>query len=330
VDENIPMDIFISHSSKDADFVYSLVRLFVIALGMEERKIICTSVEETQLRGGEKIEDSLKQKVIDSKVFVAVISAASLDSTYVLFELGARWGSSKKIIPLILPNVDEKQIDSPLKTFSFLTCNREGLNKLIEDVGEALGLEIKSPGFVRDEIEHLLRFTHKSAMITPVAYAVLSYVIDNKFNFALLKDPFYKKIQPPGRTLQPNEYPHEIALRIAHEELSLPIEELQRIPKFDYSSHGKTWLVPPPYQVQAEEHYHRTALVHYDFVYVFYIDREKPPLSVRASGQHKIEPDWLSIEEVENLQDGQEFGPHKDMIPTMKRIKNDFSKNQKQ
>jgi len=160
-----------------------------------------------------------------------------------------------------------------------------------------------------------------------MAYAVLSYVIDKEFNFALLKDSHYKKIQPPGRRLQLNEHPDEIALLIASEELDLPVEELKRYPKFQSTMYEETRLVPPPYQVQVEKNIHKTALVHYDFVYVFYIDRVRPPISVRSSREHKSEPDWYSIQEVEMRKSDKEWGPHEDMIPTMIKIKAELEKD---
>ena len=153
---------------------------------------------------------------------------------------------------------------------------------------------------------------------------MLAYVIDMEFNFALLKDTYYKKIQPPGRRLEPNEYPHEIARQCAERELDLPFEELRRVPQFRSEMYSDTYTVPPPCQVQIEKNPHRTALKHCDFVYIFQIDRLRPPLSIRASKEHKIEPAWYSIEEVEELQDKSEYGPHEDMLPTMKKIIEEF------
>jgi len=162
---------------------------------------------------------------------------------------------------------------------------------------------------------------HKPTNIAPSAFAVLSYVVDKDFNFALLKHTHHKKIQPPGRHLEPNEYPDEEALLIANKELDLPLEELKRFPPFKSKMYKHTRIVPTPFQVQLEKSPQRTALIHYDFVYVFYIDRVKPPICVKDSSAYKIEPDWYSIENVEERQNDKEYGPHEDMIPTMKRIK---------
>jgi hypothetical protein len=147
----------------------------------------------------------------------------------------------------------------------------------------------------------------------PWAFQYSHNVADKKLNFALLKDPHYKKIQPPGRRLEANEHPDEIALRIASEELDLPIEELIRFPKFSPTMYDQTRVVAPPYQVQVEKSRHRTALVHYDFVYVFYVDRVKPPISVRGSKEHKSDPQWYSVADVKRLQASKEYSPHDDI-----------------
>ena len=156
----------------------------------------------------------------------------------------------------------------------------------------------------------------------PVAYAVLSYVLDKNYYFALLKDDYYKKIQPPGRQLKTGEQPHEIALSIASEELDLPIDELKRFPSIQERRCNYTRIVPPPYQVQLENNPggHRTARKHYDFVYVFMIDRNSPDLNVRNSPENKFDPAWYSLRELESRKNLTEWGPHDDMLDTMKSI----------
>lgn len=319
------MDIFISHSSKDSEFAHLLVLFLRVALRLSSSQILCTSVEETQLNGGADVDETLRQKILKSKIFIAVLSPISLNSTYVLIELGARWGANKKMFPLLMPSVDIKQVPDPISKFHIIKCNRAGLWNLTKDVSRVLESEPETPDSLQTEIDSLLKYVPSA--YAPLAFAVLSYVVDREFNFALLKDSYYKKIQPPGRRLQPNERPDKVALLSANEELDLPIEELKRFPIFTSTKYKKTRLVPPPFQVQVEKNNHRTALVHYDFVYVFCIDTVRPPLSVGVIGGHKSEPDWYSIEEVEQRRDDKEWGPHEDMISTMKKIKGELIKN---
>jgi hypothetical protein len=316
------IDVFISHSSKDAEFADYLVHFLRLGLRLSSTQIRATSVEETQLRAGVKVNETLRDEIIESKVFIAVLSPMSIQSTYVLFELGARWGADKAIFPLLLPNLDLKQITPPLSEFHIVSSDRPGLQNLLREVGAKLQKEPESADSLEDQIRSLLGY--KPSSFSPLSFAVLAYVVDKEFNFALLKDSHYKKIQPPGRRLDPNEYPHEIAHLSAAWELDLPLEELQFLPQFRSEMYHDTNTVPPPYQVQLEKNPHRTALRHYDFVYVFQIDRARPPLSIRASKEHKTEPIWYSIKEVEKLQDKREYGPHDDMLPTMRKIIEEF------
>ena len=313
------MNIFISHSGKDANFSHALVKFLRVALRLSATQIRATSVEETQLGAGADIDESLRTEVCNSQVFIAVLSPNSLVSTYVLFELGARWGANKKMIPLLMPNVSPEQLAAPLNRLQAVKSDRVGLLSIIQQIAETLSIKPESDATIEEEITAVLQ--QKSDYLEPLAYAVLSYVLDQNGMFALLKDSHYNKIQPPGRRLQWGEEPHQVALEIAAAELDLPIEELQRFPPTKEIWYKDTRLVPPPFQVQLERNPHRKAVLHYDFVYVFFINRDQPDLQVRVSADHKSEPRWFTIEAVEKLDPKEPWGPHEDMLPTMRHIR---------
>ena len=63
--------------------------------GMSAAEIRCTSLDGFRLAGGANTVTELKREVRDAKAFIGVISPASLDSIFVAFELGARWGFGK-------------------------------------------------------------------------------------------------------------------------------------------------------------------------------------------------------------------------------------------
>ncbi len=312
------MDLFISHSSKDASFANALVRFLRLSLRLSAKQIRCTSVEETQLESGTEIDRFLRDEIMSSSLFVAVLSPNSLSSMYVLFELGARWGAGKKMFPILMPGMSRGQLEGPLKGLHISECNRASLWKLVGQIGETLDIPPENPESVQIALEDVLNAKHD--YLEPLVYAVLSYVIDRNNNFALLKDSHYEKIQPPGRRLQVGEQPHEIAHSIASRELDLPIEELIRFPRCKEIRYNKTRIVPPPFQVQLEKNPHRQAIAHYDFVYVFTIDRDAPSLDVRTSTEHKFDPDWYSLQEIESRQNDKRWGPHDDMVSTMRQI----------
>ena len=57
------------------------------------------SVDE--LSGGEKWETRLRNELAEADVVVALLTPASVSSSWVLHEIGAAWGLRKPIIPVI-------------------------------------------------------------------------------------------------------------------------------------------------------------------------------------------------------------------------------------
>src|SRR5690606_20324920 len=78
------MDIFISHSSQDADTAKLLIDLLKTSLNLSSSKIRCTSVNGYRLPAGTSTDETLKKEVHDSKVLIGLISPKSINSAYVL------------------------------------------------------------------------------------------------------------------------------------------------------------------------------------------------------------------------------------------------------
>lgn len=95
--------IFISHSKKDESLAKQVTSLLLSALKIDEDEIRCTSVPGFQLEGGMHTSTQLKQELQDCDVILGVLTENSLDSMYVMFELGAGWGLNKRVIPLLGP-----------------------------------------------------------------------------------------------------------------------------------------------------------------------------------------------------------------------------------
>jgi hypothetical protein len=129
------MDIFISHSSKDEEIVKRLITLIRSALNLPSESIRCTSVDGYRLRAGASVAEHLRRETHTAKVFIAVITPRSINSKYVLFELGARWGSGKPMIPVLAGGADAKLLEGPLSAINALSCDSPAqLHQLIEDV----------------------------------------------------------------------------------------------------------------------------------------------------------------------------------------------------
>jgi len=127
------LKIFISHSSKDIVFVEKIVELLKVALLLPAKEIRCTSLPGHALSGGADIRDQLRKEVDEADVFICIISKESLKSLYTVFELGARWGTKKNLIPILSYDVDYSILRPPLSLINAIQCDtRSKLHQLLE------------------------------------------------------------------------------------------------------------------------------------------------------------------------------------------------------
>lgn len=319
------LKIFISHSSKDKEFAGKLGQLLRSIFRLSAENVRCTSSDETQLRAGDDIERVLREEVIMSDVFVALLSENSLKSDFAKFEIGARWGSQRPLFPVLLAGVSDKDLEAPLNTLHAVDSDRQGIHQLVEQIEDTLDEKADAPSAWQGGLDELLEVEIQHS--DELGYAVLAYVLDRLGNFALLEYPKGQHIQPPGRRFDVGELPHEVALHTAAAELNLPVNELEFFPPSTPDLFERTSVVAAPYQVQFERTKQRSANAHYDYVYVLTIDREKPPLEVRIKDWRKENPAWYSLEEVLENGNSLRFHPHDDMPNTMRRILADVKKH---
>src|SRR5262245_7038271 len=117
-----PIRLFISHSSADVTLARQVVDLFRSSLNLRATEIRCTSVDGYRLPGGANTNAQLRLEVHDAQVLIGIISAASLTSQYVLFELGARWGAGRPLIPLLAPGTPTSVLDGPLSVLNAINA----------------------------------------------------------------------------------------------------------------------------------------------------------------------------------------------------------------
>ena len=139
-----PPKVFVSHSSQDADLAEALVVLLRTALGLRSRDIRCTSVEGCRLPGGADIAESIKSDIREALTFVGVISQASACSTYVLWELGARWVLGSHFVPAITADVNPSSLPGPLAGLNVLRMDRPGeVCQLLKELAKQLKTELE-------------------------------------------------------------------------------------------------------------------------------------------------------------------------------------------
>jgi hypothetical protein len=156
------ISVFISHSHHDGALVELLIDLLRAALNLPSQEIRATSVDGFRLPGGSNTDEQLKREVQDATVLIGVISVASLQSAYVMFELGARWGAEKPMIPLLV-DVEAEVLGGPLKGLNTLSCRSSAqLHQLVEEIAGHLGMNLDRAAVYQKYVEKILKSVGRS------------------------------------------------------------------------------------------------------------------------------------------------------------------------
>lgn len=148
--------LFISHSSDDLPIVQALVAFLESALDISATQLRCTSLDGYRFEGGVHIDERLRQEVHEARAFIGLISPSSLRSTYVSFELGARWGAGKHLIPLLAPGTDATILKPPLSALHALSCASPAqLRQLVEQLAGTLGVALRDPAAFEQDLDRL-------------------------------------------------------------------------------------------------------------------------------------------------------------------------------
>lgn len=105
-----PSKIFISHSTKDANYTKIIVELLE-DIGLNENQIFCSSLREYGIKIGEDIYERLKKEFDTYNLWVFfILSDNYYKSVASLNEMGAAWVLQKEYLSVLLPEFDFKNI----------------------------------------------------------------------------------------------------------------------------------------------------------------------------------------------------------------------------
>lgn len=153
--------VFISHASRDAEYATKLVKLLRQALRLASSDIRCTSVAGYKLPAGASVSESLRRDIDASAVLIALISTSSIQSVYSLFEMGARWGTARPLIPLLHPQFSVDGLPSPLDSLNALSGSVENdVHQLVSDTAKHLGIAAEPPESYADDLRALADIRH--------------------------------------------------------------------------------------------------------------------------------------------------------------------------
>lgn len=140
------MDIFISHASADAELAGALALLLQVGLNLEAKRIRCTSVNGYRFSVGANVDERIKSEVHEARVLVGLITPASVQSSYVLFELGARWGIDRFLAPLLARGAPASSLPGPTAGINALHADSdEEMHQFVRDIAKELELAAPDP-----------------------------------------------------------------------------------------------------------------------------------------------------------------------------------------
>lgn len=135
------ISIFISHSGTDAKLAKALIDLIQAAVVVPDSAIRCTSVDGYKLDGGDDAPGVLRSNLRDCSVVLGQLTKASLNSSYVLMELGAAWAFEKTAIPLLGPGVAFQDLPGPFRDIHALKMDSDSdMAGLIDTLVKRTGL----------------------------------------------------------------------------------------------------------------------------------------------------------------------------------------------
>ena len=159
------MKIFISHSCSDAELAKFLIDLMRKSLNLRSSDIRCSSVDGYRLPGGVSTDEALRAEVYEAELVIGLITPNSLKSIYVSFELGARWGAKKPMIPLLASGATSEHLGGPLAGNNALDCsNVSQINQLVEEASAHLKIDLDQPSSYVAEVRGLVQKSSESAV----------------------------------------------------------------------------------------------------------------------------------------------------------------------
>ncbi len=152
----LPM-LFISHAHKDSDLAARLVDVLQLAFAMPQTEIRCTSLAGHKLRGGMSVSEQIREGVLEAAAVLGIITPNSVESSYVLFELGAAWGAEVRTFPLLAHGSSPEDLPGPLAERHPMALDEHGeVEQLLTELEDILPIE-RAPANVSAKVEALLK-----------------------------------------------------------------------------------------------------------------------------------------------------------------------------
>lgn len=138
--------VFVCHAHDDASLAAALRALVLEAIPMTAENIRCTSHPASNVAPGREIDATLRREVAASDVLIALMTRRFFESPYALMELGARWGTTGHLIPVLFPGATRRHRLLPISRNVWLRPSRGHIFRLLGSVAKATGQRLREPG----------------------------------------------------------------------------------------------------------------------------------------------------------------------------------------
>ena len=163
------IDVFVSHSSHDKELAKAVVDLLIAAVRIPASKIRCTTLEGHKLHAGAMTDEVLRAEILGCKVLIGLLTPISRSSAFVLFELGARWGVGKTMMPLLACGMAASQLSEPLKRANALSLAVEGdIHQLVSDIASCLGRTSENASTYHTKAKLIVQIASQSQTATSI------------------------------------------------------------------------------------------------------------------------------------------------------------------
>ncbi len=163
--------IFISHNETDAPLAQALVEFLRDSLDVPPAKIRCTSVPGFQLPFGKTISGQLKSDIGASNAVLVLITRASLQSRWVVFELGAAWALGKVIVPILGPGLSQSDLPGPMAEYPVVRSDDPNATARLRDavaqIAQELAFAERGGGGPQNRLESFIGALRKWSPVVP-------------------------------------------------------------------------------------------------------------------------------------------------------------------
>jgi hypothetical protein len=127
-------------------------------LAIPAERVRCTSVAGYKLSGGAKTDSEITKEIRGTQCFIGLITPNSLQSQFVLFELGARWGLDEHLVPILGGGVTAKLLRPPLSNLNALnSSSKSDMEQLVQELAKVLNKTIPVPDIYQTQLLALLQ-----------------------------------------------------------------------------------------------------------------------------------------------------------------------------